>query len=145
MYPILRPTANNPYLVLIQFTTNLPNFAPTFPLYFVPHLTIFFFQQNFVCRSVEYNYVTLQCRLSDYDRRTPVDDFKPIELVDAPGIDYFENLCLVSETTCADERSFSTPRVGVPDSKIALHVNVHFYTDKELMVSCGTADCDIII
>ena len=63
-----------------------------------------------------------------------MDDFKPIELVDAPGIDYFENLCLVSDSTCADERSFSTPRVGVPDSKIALHVNVHFYTDKELMV-----------
>lgn len=96
-------------------------------------------EQNFVCRSVEYNYVTLQCRLSDYDRRTPVDDFKPIELVDAPGIDYFENLCLVSETTCADERSFSTPRVGVPDSKIALHVNVHFYTDKELMANSPAA------
>ena len=78
--------------------------------------------------------MTLQCRLSDYDRRTPVDDFKPIELVDAPGIDYFENLCLVADTSCADQRSFSAPRVGVPDSKIALHVNVHFYTDKELMV-----------
>jgi len=96
-------------------------------------------EQNFVCRSVEYNYVTLQCRLSDYDRRTPVDDFKPIELVDAPGIDYFENLCLVSDSTCADERSFSTPRVGVPDSKIALHVNVHFYTDKELMANSPAA------
>jgi len=96
-------------------------------------------EQNFVCRSVEYNYVTLQCRLSDYDRRTPVDDFKPIELIDAQGIDYFENLCLVSDTTCADERSFSTPRVGVPDSKIALHVNVHFYTDKELMANSPAA------
>jgi len=96
-------------------------------------------EENFVCRSVEYNYVTLQCRLSDYDRRTPVDDFKPIELVDAPGIDYFENLCLVSETTCADDRSFSSPRVGVPDSKIALHVNVHFYTDKELMANSPAA------
>jgi hypothetical protein len=85
--------------------------------------------------------VTLQCRLSDYDRRTPIDDFKPIELVDAQGIDYFENLCLVSETTCADERSFSAPRVGVPDSKIALHVNVHFYTDKELMVSQPCYHC----
>ena len=27
--------------------------------------------------------MTLQCRLSDYDRRTPVDDFKPLELTDA--------------------------------------------------------------
>jgi len=96
-------------------------------------------EENFVCRSVEYNYVTLQCRLSDYDRRTPVDDFKPIELVDAPGIDYFENLCLVADTSCADQRSFSAPRVGVPDSKIALHVNVHFYTDKELMANSPAA------
>merc|ERR1719288_17830 len=94
-------------------------------------------EQNFVCRSVEYNYVTLQCRLSDFDRRTPLDDFKPIELVDSPGIDYFENLCLQTETTCADQRTFSPPRVGVPDSKIALHVNVHFYTDKELMANSG--------
>ena len=92
-------------------------------------------QNNFVCRSVEYNYVTLQCRLSDYDRRTPVDDFKPIDLVDAQGIDYFENLCLEADSSCEDQRGFSTPRIGVPDQKIALHVNVHFYTDKELMVS----------
>ena len=64
-----------------------------------------------------------------------MDDFKPIELTDAQGIDYFENLCLEAENSCADERTFSPPRIGVPDQKIALHVNVHFYTDKELMVS----------
>ena len=98
-------------------------------------MTIFVaFQNNFVCRSVEYNYVTLQCRLSDYDRRTPVDDFKPIDLVEAQGIDYFENLCLEAESSCEDQRGFATPRIGVPEQKIALHVNVHFYTDKELMV-----------
>ena len=81
--------------------------------------------------------ILLQCRLSDFDRRTPLDDFKPIELVDAPvrykllfiivrhplnhidydfksqGIDYFENLCLQTETTCADQRTFSPPRVTV--------------------------------
>jgi len=61
-------------------------------------------ENNFVCRSVEYNYVTLQCRLSDYDRRTPVDDFKPIDLVDSQGIDYFENLCLEAESSCEDQR-----------------------------------------
>ena len=106
-----------------------------------------------MCRSIEYNYVTLQCRLSDYDRRTPVDDFKPIDLVDAQGIleimhagmndsfklfflgiDYFENLCLDGENSCEDDRVFSSPRIGVPEQKISLHVNVHFYTDKELMV-----------
>jgi len=96
-------------------------------------------ENNFVCRSVEYNYVTLQCRLSDYDRRTPVDDFKPIELTDAQGIDYFENLCLEAENSCADDRTFSSPRIGVPDQKIALHVNVHFYTDKELMANSAAA------
>ena len=56
--------------------------------------------------------MTLQCRLSDFDRRTPLADFSPIELVDAPGIDYFENLCLVTESTCADQRTFSPPRVS---------------------------------
>ena len=55
------------------------------------------------------------------------------------GIDYFENLCLVAENSCEDNRSFSPPRVGVPDSKIALHVNVHFYTDKELMANSAPA------
>ena len=51
------------------------------------------------------------------------------------GIDYFENLCLDADNSCEDERSFTSPRIGVADQKIALHVNVHFYTDKELMVS----------
>jgi len=96
-------------------------------------------ENNFICRSVEYNYVTLQCRLSDYDRRTPVDDFKPLELVDAQGIDYFENLCLDGDGACEDDRTFTTPRIGVPDQKIALHVNVHFYTDKELMANSAAA------
>ena len=54
------------------------------------------FQRNFICRSAEYNYVTLQCRLSDYDRRTTDASLKPVELVEAAGVDYFENLCLSS-------------------------------------------------
>lgn len=96
-------------------------------------------ERNFVCRSVEYNYVTLQCRLSDFDRRTPVDDFKPIELIDSPGIDYFENLCLTNENSCEDNRVYTIPRVGVPSNKIALFVNVHFYVDKELMANSAPA------
>ncbi len=55
------------------------------------------FQRNFMCRSAEYNYVTLQCRLSDYDRRTAEANLQPVELVEAAGVDYFENLCLSSE------------------------------------------------
>ena len=52
------------------------------------------FQKNFVCRSAEYNYVTLQCRLSNYDRRTVKDGYTAAELSPATGVDYFENLCL---------------------------------------------------
>lgn len=48
-------------------------------------------QKRFVCRSAEYNYITTKCHLSEHDRRS-VDD--SIELVDAQGVDYFENLCL---------------------------------------------------
>lgn len=47
---------------------------------------------RFLCRSVEFNYVTLQCHLSEYDRRSP--RAFPVDLVEAPGVDYFENACL---------------------------------------------------
>lgn len=49
-------------------------------------------QVRFVCRSVEFNYVTLQCHLSEYDRRSP--GAFPVELVETQGVDYFENSCL---------------------------------------------------
>lgn len=48
-------------------------------------------EHRFTCRSLEYNYVTLQCHLSDSDRRT-TGQF--VQFVDAQGVDYFENLCL---------------------------------------------------
>lgn len=48
-------------------------------------------QHRFNCRSVEYNYVTLQCHLSDSDRRTTG---QYVQFIDAQGVDYFENLCL---------------------------------------------------
>lgn len=51
-------------------------------------------QRRFVCRSVEYNYITTKCHLSEHDRRS-VDEF--VELIDAQGVDYFENLCLKSK------------------------------------------------
>lgn len=50
---------------------------------------------RFVCRSVEFNYVTLQCHLSEYDRRSP--GAFPVDLVDTQGVDYFENSCLQCE------------------------------------------------
>jgi len=50
-------------------------------------------QKRFICRSAEYNYASLQCHLSDTDRRTAGTG--PLsQLVDSPGVDYFENLCL---------------------------------------------------
>ena len=88
---------------------------------------------NFVCRSAEYNYVTLQCRLSDYDRRT-LQDNQIINLVDAQGVDYFENLCLTHDNACSKDRSYQPPRFGIPVQKVASHVKTHFYVDKELMV-----------
>lgn len=45
---------------------------------------------------------SLQCRLSDYDRRTLKDGFRVGELVSVQGVDYFENLCLQSEYIIID-------------------------------------------
>jgi len=79
--------------------------------------------------------VTLQCRLSDFDRRTTQDNSQPIGLVEAQGVDFFENLCLSGENACAKDRSYQQPNLGVPNQKIAAHVRTHFYVDKELSVS----------
>jgi hypothetical protein len=59
---------------------------------------------------------------------------QPIALVDAQGVDYFENLCLASDSACAKDRSYQAPSFGVPEKKVAAHVNSQFYVDKELMV-----------
>ncbi|KAH7981265.1 hypothetical protein HPB49_022810 [Dermacentor silvarum] len=48
-------------------------------------------EDRFVCRSAEFNYVTLQCHLSDVDRRYAGVQEK---YGDAIGVDYFENACL---------------------------------------------------
>lgn len=96
-------------------------------------------ERNFICRSAEYNYVTLQCRLSDYDRRTVQDNFQPVVLVDAQGVDYFENLCLTNDNACNKARSYQAPRFGVPDQKVAAHVGAQFYVDKELMANSVSA------
>lgn len=46
---------------------------------------------RFVCRSVEFNYVTKECRLSEFDRRSPG---VYVHMVESQGVDYFENACL---------------------------------------------------
>lgn len=104
--------------------------------FFFNNASSFNLQRNFVCRSAEYNYVTLQCRLSDYDRRTLEDSRQSINLVEAQGVDYFENLCLDHTTACDKERSYQPPaNYGIPAQKVAAHVKINFYVDKELMVN----------
>ncbi|XP_019865173.1 uncharacterized protein LOC109594390 [Aethina tumida] len=93
-------------------------------------------EHRFTCRSVEYNYVTLQCQLSDTDRRT-TGQF--VQFVDAQGVDYFENLCLKGNQACKGNRVFQTPRIGVADDKVAQYAGLHYYTDKELQVTSEAA------
>ncbi|KYN15508.1 Cuticlin-1, partial [Trachymyrmex cornetzi] len=93
-------------------------------------------EHRFTCRSVEYNYVTLQCHLSDSDRRTTG---QYVQFVDAQGVDYFENLCLKGKEACKAQRIFQMPRIGVADDKVAQYAGLHYYTDKELQVQSESA------
>ena len=63
-----------------------------------------------------------------------MDNSQSIGLIDAQGVDYFENLCLTHDNSCQKERSYQPPRFGIPAQKIAAHVKTNFYVDKELMV-----------
>ncbi|CAH0384150.1 unnamed protein product [Bemisia tabaci] len=93
-------------------------------------------EHRFTCRSVEYNYVTLQCHLSDSDRRTTG---QYVQFVDAQGIDYFENLCLKGNQACKSTRVFQVPRIGVTEDKVAQYASLHYYVDKELQVTSEAA------
>lgn len=93
-------------------------------------------EHRFTCRSAEYNYVTLQCQLSDTDRRT---SGQFVQFVDAQGVDYFENLCLKGNQACKSNRNYIIPRIGVADDKVAQYASLHYYTDKELQVTSETA------
>lgn len=99
-------------------------------------LKILLFQHRFTCRSAEYNYVTLQCQLSDADRRT-TGQF--VQFVDAQGVDYFENLCIKGNQACKGNRLFATPKIGVADDKVGQYAGLHYYTDKELQVTSESA------
>lgn len=74
--------------------------------------------------------------LSDSDRRT-TGQF--VQLVDALGTDYFENLCLKPSQACKNTRTFQTPKIGVADEKVAQYAGLHYYTDKELQVTSEPA------
>ncbi|KAJ9576458.1 hypothetical protein L9F63_006671, partial [Diploptera punctata] len=93
-------------------------------------------EHRFTCRSLEYNYVTLQCHLSDSDRRTTG---QYVQFVDSPGVDYFENLCLKANQACKGNRPYQIPRIGVSDDKVAQYASLHYYVDKELQVTSESA------
>ncbi|GLH09041.1 Cuticlin-1 [Gryllus bimaculatus] len=93
-------------------------------------------EDRFICRSVEYNYVTLQCHLSESDRRTTG---QYVQFVDAQGVDYFENLCLKANQACKGSRSYGVPRIGVADDKVSQYVSLHYYVDKEMQVNSEAA------
>lgn len=79
----------------------------------------------------------MKCVLSDSDRRT-TGQF--VQLVDAQGTDYFENLCLKPSQACKNTRIFQTPKnIGVADEKVAQYAGLHYYTDKELQVTSEPA------
>ncbi|KAE8751362.1 hypothetical protein FOCC_FOCC001933 [Frankliniella occidentalis] len=84
----------------------------------------------------EYNYVTLRCHLSDADRRSTG---QYIQMVEAQGVDYFENLCLKANKACKGSRVFSQPRIGVANDKVAQYASLHYYVDKELQVASEAA------
>uniref|UniRef100_A0A2S2NWJ0 Apple domain-containing protein n=1 Tax=Schizaphis graminum TaxID=13262 RepID=A0A2S2NWJ0_SCHGA len=96
-------------------------------------------EHRFTCRSVEYNYVTLQCHLSDSDRRTTG---QYVQFVEAQGVDYFENLCIKGNQACKGNRVFQVPRIGVADDKVAQYAALHYYNDKELQV---TFNCNMTV
>ncbi|XP_042148717.1 uncharacterized protein LOC8050670 [Ixodes scapularis] len=89
-------------------------------------------EDRFVCRSAEFNYVTLQCHLSDVDRRYPgVQD----KFGDAIGVDYFENACLEANEVCSGMRTYDFAQVGVSQEMVTHYVDLNFYPDKELLVN----------
>lgn len=78
----------------------------------------------------------MKCVLSDSDRRTTG---QYVQLVDAQGVDYFENLCLKNNQACKNSRILQAPRFGVSEEKVAQYVGLHYYTDKELQVTSEAA------
>ncbi|XP_064117624.1 uncharacterized protein LOC135223045 [Macrobrachium nipponense] len=93
-------------------------------------------ERRFICRSAEYNYVTLQCHLSEHDRRSVTES---VEMVDVQGVDFFENLCLGSSESCQGERDYIEPQFGVPVDRVSHYVDMHYYVDKELMANSDAA------
>ncbi|XP_013774463.1 uncharacterized protein LOC106459393 [Limulus polyphemus] len=95
-------------------------------------------ENRFTCRSVEFNYMNLQCHLSEYDRRSP-GVF--IDMIDMEEVDYFENSCLQSNEICSsEERNYEYPTVPISLESLVHFVELNYYPDKELLVN-NEEDC----
>lgn len=103
-------------------------------------------EQRFLCRSLEYNYISQQCSLSGLDRRSPLvihmtsnaaltaPNGHASDMLDSPGTDYFENACLLGEDICNDSRIYDYAKVGLPLQRAAHFVELNYYPDKEMLV-----------
>lgn len=94
---------------------------------------------DFVCRSVEFNYLTQQCYLNGYDRRSPIIVASAGlggsgDLLDTAGTDYFENACLLGEDVCTESRIYDYAKLGVSLQRVAHFVELNYYPDKEMLV-----------
>lgn len=120
-------------------------------------------EQRFVCRSLEYNYITQQCSLNGYDRRSPLilhlanqaaalapgqqtggshsnhhqvagSGQSNNDLLESVGTDYFENACLLGEDICNESRIYDYAKIGLPLNRVAHFVELNYYPDKEMLV-----------
>uniref|UniRef100_T1IUF2 ZP domain-containing protein n=1 Tax=Strigamia maritima TaxID=126957 RepID=T1IUF2_STRMM len=94
-------------------------------------------ENKFACRSVQYNYASLLCILSKYDRHSV--GVNP-DLTEVVGVDYFENLCLEGKNSCAGIRNFTEPQFGISPMEVAQYVDFNYWVDKELIAGNG-AEC----
>ena len=68
-------------------------------------------ERDFRCRSGEYDYVTMQCRLSALDRHVKPAAFRPT----SSNVDYFENQCVSIGTQCDAFDRFDDLDLGRPE------------------------------
>ncbi|XP_042908270.1 uncharacterized protein [Parasteatoda tepidariorum] len=92
---------------------------------------------RFVCRSVEFNVVTHECHLSEFDRRSPGAN---VHLVDSQGIDYLENFCLQSSMVCPGPKHYNYLQVGLSQAAVTSYVQYNYYPDKQIVVN-SRQDC----
>ena len=74
-------------------------------------------ERQFACRSGEYDYLTMQCRLSASDRHSKPGLFRPT----SSNIDYFENQCLPIGSQCDAFERFNELDLG--RAEIMRHAN----------------------